>query len=349
MATLGCLNCLAVGGSAGMSKFVISYRRADSAAMAGRICDRLKARYGEATVYMDIDNVPPGIDFRLDVHAALDQADVLIVVIGQKWLGVRRDGHDRIADDHDFVRIEVEAALKRGIPVVPVLVNGASMPDPSSLPENIRPLAFRNAMYVDAGIDFHQHMTRLERSLDRLPGAGRPIAAFLQGLDRTRLTLGILLPIVAVAAVWSAVTFWWPTGIGNKAEIAKREMGGPLVRPPPPGRSVWTVEKSTVYLEPTGDKRQFFLVEPGLELANRGAQSGALLFDGRKVDASYEGKLFVFAGRCGTRDYDASGPITNDGQTVTLTGSPPQIDPESCQRTGEQQETLVFNYKRVAN
>ena len=125
--------------------------------------------------------------------------------------------------------------------------------------------------------------------------------------------------------------------------------GGPLVRPPPPGRSVWAVDKSTVYLEPTGDIRQFFLVEPSVELANQGAQSGALLFDGRKVNTTYEGKLFVFVGLCGTRDYDASGQITNDDQTVTLVGTAPQIDPKSCLKTGEQEKTLIFNFKRVAN
>ena len=109
------------------------------------------------------------------------------------------------------------------------------------------------------------------------------------------------------------------------------------------------MNKSTVYLEPTGDKRQFFFVEPSSDLANRGAQSGALLFDGRKVNSTYEGKLLVFAGRCGTREYDATGAITNDDQTVSLTGTAPTIDPETCLKTGEQKETLVFNFKRVAN
>lgn len=72
--------------------------------MAGRICDRLKARYGEASVYMDID-IRGGRDFRIDIHTALELANVLIVVIGPKWLGPRRDEHERIADDHDLVRI----------------------------------------------------------------------------------------------------------------------------------------------------------------------------------------------------------------------------------------------------
>lgn len=145
-----------------------------------------------------------------------------------------------------------------------------------------------------------------------------------------------------------------PISSQSSASSASRQtlgsaVGGPLIRPPPPGRSVWAVDKSTVYLEPTGDKRQFFLVEPSVELASQGAQSGALLFDGRKVSGSYEGKLFVFAGLCGTRDYDATGPITNEDETVTLLGMAPQIDPESCAKIGEQKKTLVFNFKRIAH
>ena len=72
--------------------------------MAGRICDQLKARYGDASVYMDIDNIPLGIDFRDHIHAALDQADVLIVVVGPKWLGTRRNANNRIMEEHDPVR-----------------------------------------------------------------------------------------------------------------------------------------------------------------------------------------------------------------------------------------------------
>ena len=84
-------------------------------------------------------------------------------------------------------------------------------------------------------------------------------------------------------------------------------------------------------------------------MQNGGAQSGELLFDGRKVNANYEGKLFIFAGRCGMRDYDVSGSITNDDQTVTLTGIAPIINPQTCLKTGEDQKTTVFNFKRNAN
>lgn len=115
---------------------------------------------------------------------------------------------------------------------------------------------------------------------------------------------------------------------------------------PPEGRSLWAVGKSYVYLEATGDRRQFFFVRPSEELKNQGAKNGDQFFDGRKIgDAAYEGKLFVFAGRCGSRQYDASGPISNGLTTVTLVGKAPQIDPDNCEHTGDQDQTLIFDFK----
>lgn len=318
--------------------------------MAGRICDQLKGRYGDDSVYMDIDNIPLGIDFRDHIYSALDQADVLVVIVGPRWLGTRRGGRSRIMHDRDLVRVEVETALKRNIPVVPILVDGATMPDAASLPDSIQALTFRNAAAVDAGVDFHQQMERLTRSLDHIVGAKAPFVELLQHAARSSRRLPLVFSSIAAIAVisigllwWSGGKLWWPGGKQNT-------IGGPMVVLPPAGRSIWSVEKSTVYLVPTGDRRQFFLVEPSLELGAQGAQAGALLFDGRKiVDAqskSYEGKVFVFVGRCGTRDYDASGPITNDDETVTLVGKAPHFDAETCVKIDERERTLIFNFQR---
>lgn len=127
----------------------------------------------------------------------------------------------------------------------------------------------------------------------------------------------------------------------STADVSKERL-------PPTGRSIWAVNKSTVYLEATGDRRQFFLDAPSAELASQGAQQGSLLFDGRKASTTYEGKLFVFAGHCGTRDYDASGLVMSDDQ-VSITGMAPVIDLETCTKTGEEKRTLEFNFKRLAN
>jgi FtsH-binding integral membrane protein len=115
---------------------------------------------------MDIDNIPFGLDFREHVKAALLENDILIAVIGPKWVGSDGSNRIRIVEETDPVRIEVETALARDIPVVPVLVGGAAMPAPGELPDGLKDLTFRNAAHIDAGRDFHQHMERLIRSMD---------------------------------------------------------------------------------------------------------------------------------------------------------------------------------------
>ena len=96
-----------------MAKIIISYRRSDSQAMAGRIFDRLSGHYGEAAIFMDIDAIPFGIDFRKHIGDALRQCDVLIAVVGPHWLGGRDDGGTRIGEPNDPVRVELEGAIER--------------------------------------------------------------------------------------------------------------------------------------------------------------------------------------------------------------------------------------------
>ena len=111
-----------------MSRIIISYRRSDSAPFAGRIFDRLVQHYGKDSVFMDIDNVPFGIDFRKHIQNVLSNSDILIEVVGPKWLGGRKLRKSRIHDETDYVRIELETALQKGIPVVPVLVGSRTCP-----------------------------------------------------------------------------------------------------------------------------------------------------------------------------------------------------------------------------
>jgi hypothetical protein len=142
-------------------KIAISYRRADTEVMAGRIRDRLADRYGENAVFMDIDNVPFGKDFRVHISEAIVQSDILLVIVGQRWLGAGRGGARRIDSETDFVRLEVETAMNNAVPIIPVLVGPARMPQPPQLPESLKNFAFLNAAPVDTGRGFHQHMEHL--------------------------------------------------------------------------------------------------------------------------------------------------------------------------------------------
>ena len=121
-----------------------------------------------AGLFMDVDSIPFGTDFRDYVRDALFDSDVLVAVVGPKWLGPGEGTHLRIKEENDPIRIEVETALNRGISVIPVLVNGGVMPKPSELPVALENFAFRNAAEVNSGRDFHPHMDRLIRSIEQI-------------------------------------------------------------------------------------------------------------------------------------------------------------------------------------
>ena len=122
---------------------------------------------------MDIDSIPFGVDFRSFIHQQLKQTNFLLLIIGPDWAGMRPGQALRIRDISDPVRVEIEAALQYGIPIIPMLVSGATIPEPSELPDTLRSIPFLNAAIIDSGRDFHQHMDRLMRSIMRELDLGR--------------------------------------------------------------------------------------------------------------------------------------------------------------------------------
>jgi hypothetical protein len=149
-----------------MPRIAISYRRDDSAGITGRIFDRLIAQYGSDPVFRDVDNIPLGVDFREHINSILVQADITLVVVGKRWFGPLPRRRRRIDDPADPVRVEVETALRNGLPVVPVLVEGGAMPNVDQLPDSLREFVYRNGLEVDSGRDFDQHIERLIRSME---------------------------------------------------------------------------------------------------------------------------------------------------------------------------------------
>jgi hypothetical protein len=103
----------------------ISYRREDSSASAGRVYDRLNGHFPSNRIFIDVDNIAPGVDFVKAIEKSVRSCDVLISVIGKHWLtSTDEDGKRRLENTDDFVRLEIATALKRGIRVIPVLVDG---------------------------------------------------------------------------------------------------------------------------------------------------------------------------------------------------------------------------------
>jgi hypothetical protein len=155
-----------VPAAAAIEKIFLSYRRDDSADATGRIYDRLVQRFGKEQIFKDVDSIPLGVDFREHLGNVVGRCNLVLVVIGDRWIDAGQAGARRLDDAADFVRIEIEAALERRIPVVPVLVRGATIPADSALPPSLRALAYRNGMSVRPDPDFHRDMDRLIAGLE---------------------------------------------------------------------------------------------------------------------------------------------------------------------------------------
>lgn len=150
-----------------MANIFISYRREDTGGYAGRLYDRLAARFGRDHVFMDVDTLEPGEDFVQAIEEKVAQCDALVAVIGKNWLACTDEmGHRRLDDPHDFVRLEISSALERKIRVVPALVDDAQMPRPQDLPEQLILLARRNALNVSNTL-FSQSVELLIATLER--------------------------------------------------------------------------------------------------------------------------------------------------------------------------------------
>ena len=128
-----------------MGSVFISYRREDTEGQARALFQDLVARLGRDSVFMDVDSIGLGRDFRAVLQERLATCDVMLALIGRDWVdGKDKSGRRRLDNPGDFVRIEIAAALKRNIPVTPLLLHGAQMPTAEQLPEDLSDLPYRN-------------------------------------------------------------------------------------------------------------------------------------------------------------------------------------------------------------
>lgn len=185
-----------------MGSIFLSYRRSDSEGYAGRLWDRIAAKFGTRNVFMDVDSIDPGDRFPEILAQALESSDVLVAIVGPNWVGSTREGKRRIDEKEDFVRVEVAGAMSRGILVIPVLVGGATLPPPKELPHDLATLASFNAIEVRhtrfdddvqpllAALDaaLQQAKTRRRRSRREIPGGPvlTPVFGITPGVSTRR-------------------------------------------------------------------------------------------------------------------------------------------------------------------
>jgi hypothetical protein len=186
----------------------ISYRRDDSAGYARALYDRLVQQFSKERVFMDVDAIEPGLPFDEAIKRALDQCKVLLVVIGKHWMDKQAGIGPRINDPKDFVRLEIAVALSRNIRVVPVLLDGASMPSEKELPEPLRALTRRNALEISNsrfGSDSETLIMVVRKALGETGGR-----AVLRNLRGSKPLLYWLAGGLALAVLSAIVYLYWP-------------------------------------------------------------------------------------------------------------------------------------------
>ena len=233
-----------------MPRIAISYRRDDSGVITGRIFDRLVARYGKDAIFRDIDNIPLGVDFRKHVAQIIDSSAIVLAVVGPQWTGPH-EGPSRLDDDTDPVRVEIEIALSKDVPLVPVLVLGASMPRPRALPAVLKDFTYRNAVEIDSGQDFDVHMARLIRAMDAIVDIKQPASSGM-GLPWQRRLLRVFAVLTALTLLGAIGYFYshrheMPSTPGATATNAPLTVpAGEAPAPVPPVKPP-TVDEATVF------------------------------------------------------------------------------------------------------
>ena len=201
-----------------MSRIFLSYRRADSQTITGRIYDRLVVVFGKDSIFKDVDRIPPGLDFPTVLQEAVNNCLIQLVIIGPQWTRIPdASGNPRLANPNDFVRQEVESALpQEGITVIPVLVSNAEMPTREELPSpTLQLLTRRNAVRIREDPDFHRDMDRLIPQLQAILAADEMAAqksraadslgirSWLSGGPRLRVWIvGVAILALAALSLW---------------------------------------------------------------------------------------------------------------------------------------------------
>ena len=184
-----------------MARIFVSYRREGAVGFTGRIKDELERRFGDVEVFRDVDDIAAGEDFVERLDRALQDCRVLIAVIGRSWLTVTNaEGTARLHESDDFVRREIGAALSGNVRVIPVLVNGARMPNEADLPDDLKLLARRQAHELTDSrwaYDIGQLGDRIQESLG--PG-GEPTRAGRRRWFAT--TAAVIALVIAGFAGW---------------------------------------------------------------------------------------------------------------------------------------------------
>lgn len=269
-----------------MKGIFISYRRQDSQSAAGRLADHLREHMPEVPIFRDVETIEPGIDFVDAINKALESCGILLAIIGPRWSTMAdAAGKRRLDDPGDYARLEIATALKRSdVRVIPVLVEGATMPGADDLPEELKPLARRNAIELTDKrweFDVSTLVDTLRKALGIEPSPG-PAPS---------------VPVPRTPGNWKK----WAWGIGilavigalYNAEEANQDATSPMASAPPYGTPQQpAVSASVIGVWQDAEGGKYRILQQGGQVVFQGvsihgAVSGAGQVQGNQYSFSY--------------------------------------------------------------
>jgi len=192
-----------------MPAIFLSYRRADAGGYAGRLADSLEKYFGKGNIFQDVEAIAPGSNFASAIDAAIARCQVLLVLIGDTWLTERTaDGSPRLYDPEDFVRQEVATGLRAGTHVIPVLVEGATMPAENGLPPDLKPLARLQAIELSD--------TRWDYDVARLAKVMRALAGNHRAHRRAYVLAGTAALVATIAGIFGYAALNQPAQLAGQ-------------------------------------------------------------------------------------------------------------------------------------
>jgi hypothetical protein len=192
-----------------MNTIFISYRRDDSQLSCDRIYGYLGPIFGMKQVFRDLNTIPGGVDFRTIIDEGLSHCKVVLAIIGPQWTKIAdASGQRRLDDSSDFVRLEIESALHRNIPVIPLLVQGAQPLRPAELPPTMQKLAFQNTRFVRADPDFARDMQLVMLDIAQFVPIPRRDGGFLVIRTITRQIGSFAVGLISFLLLVAAISTW---------------------------------------------------------------------------------------------------------------------------------------------
>jgi hypothetical protein len=281
----------------GAASFFVSYRREDHAP-AGRVYDRLADYFGEEQLFFDVEGITPGEDFSEVIEGAAGSCKVMVAIMGRQWLGVREDGTRRIDSAIDFVHREIAIALDKGIRVIPVLVDGATVLEEEHLPPPLRRVAMLQAIRIDHA-SFKTDVRRLIQELERNSGLGPVAPEDSRRHLNARLDRFLAEPPLEVSPDFASMyLIAAPTGLREELLGTRADPVKTWIREAIEGASKWDVFQYR--FEPSFSNGSMRSVENGWRVYLCGEPDKARPRDHRyalDLEVNFDGSAQLFLGR----------------------------------------------------